>query len=368
MAIDTAVKRHSALVWGRGGLPLPDGAIAVGDRATLLGLYSGFSYIPVEDPDGATVEELEWESDEIQFEVVSVSECLIVGDATTREISPLGVGHGHIFTNIYFTLRAWTDGLLELTPIVDGEVKLDAMRTIDFGGGYINARHEVALYERVMLGGREVGRKALRGTWFRLRIRVIDELGVGRVRLGGFELEYERATLTHPDQRFVEENATFRTPPGTGRFQIFGLRDSNGLLLYRAANSDAGEAVSIFARSNPAAPHGPGAELIFTQVSIPLYRFNTEHVTLLVTPFVDDESYPALTVELEPTLVPIREVRHVDLYSPVIVGDVEVGRNAIRGTWWRMDITSTEGVPAGTIRFGRAELECEPVTESARAE
>jgi hypothetical protein len=50
VAVDTAAKRHSALHFLDDGIPLPDGAIGQGDRATLLGLYSGFTIGSVPDP------------------------------------------------------------------------------------------------------------------------------------------------------------------------------------------------------------------------------------------------------------------------------------------------------------------------------
>lgn len=45
MAVDTAVKRYSALHAYRVpyAVPLPDGTIAVGDRQTLAGAYSGIA-------------------------------------------------------------------------------------------------------------------------------------------------------------------------------------------------------------------------------------------------------------------------------------------------------------------------------------
>ena len=44
MAIDTAAKRWSMLAWGNGGgLPIPDGTIDAGDRATMLDEYSGIT-------------------------------------------------------------------------------------------------------------------------------------------------------------------------------------------------------------------------------------------------------------------------------------------------------------------------------------
>lgn len=53
MAVDTAVKRHSALVYVAGAPPLPDGTISQADRQTLTGSYSGIlaaAPIPPEEP------------------------------------------------------------------------------------------------------------------------------------------------------------------------------------------------------------------------------------------------------------------------------------------------------------------------------
>lgn len=300
--------------------------------------------------------------------------------AVTRELAPFGIGAEALFTNVYFVTRSKVPFTLTLTPIVDGAPKLDARRVIEVPGNESRAvtrRHEIALYERLPDG--RPGQKGLRGTWFRLRVDLDDEetiefedecdpiivRRIGQIDIGGFELEAERVTLTHPDQQFVFERAVPRVLPGRERHYFFGLTGYDSMMEYGGVAQDDGEDVPLFARSRAAAPAGAGGEMIFTQLAIPIYRHNPESVTLRVLPVVDDIEQPELTLELEPTPVPLREVRHLDIYRPILDGDAEVGRMAIRGAWWQMALRAEQGVAAGSIRIGQVELECETVIESA---
>jgi len=55
MAVDTAVKRHSALHFLAPSVPLPDGTIAKRDRQTLARLYSGILVGEAPEPDTVEV-------------------------------------------------------------------------------------------------------------------------------------------------------------------------------------------------------------------------------------------------------------------------------------------------------------------------
>jgi hypothetical protein len=292
----------------------------------------------------------------------------IVAWARTREIAPFGIRVEGAYTDVYFNLSAWTTGLVHLTPVVDGERREDCRRTIEFtsdGLTEFTKRYELALYEPIMDGEEEIGRRALRGTFFRLEVEVIDLIGTGRVNVGGFEVHASPVVNTHPDQVYTVEEAVRRELHGTSRSFMLGLAESTGeLLAYGTTEQDAGEDIPLLARSVPAAPAGPGGEVTFRQVSIPVYRYNKVPVTLNVTPIVDGVAYPIIPIELAPTGQPVRETHHLDIYRPMIVDGEEVGRNAIRGTWWVMDIRADAGVADGTIRVGQAELEVEPVTET----
>jgi len=291
----------------------------------------------------------------------------ITSVALTREIAPFGVGGEALFTNVYFTLTAWTTGTVVITPVVNGEEKVAARRTVSFesdGSTEFTKRYEIALYELIEDDEIQVGRHGLRGTFFQLKVELEDTLGAGRVSLGGFELETEPVVNISQDQVYSPQPSVPTTVPIAGRSLFFGSSGTDELRVYREINMDVDEDVPLLARSRQAAPLGPGGEAIFTRLHMPIYRDNADMVLVSIVPIVNGERYPELTLELDGVETPIREVRHLDLYEPIMDGLTEVGRQAIRGTWWGVEIKVEDGVMVGGLRFGGIELEFEPVTES----
>lgn len=297
-------------------------------------------------------------------------EDLILSRAQTRETAPFGIGTEAVFSNLYFTVDGFgVLGDLTLTPIVDGVERLDAARTVRLmneGREPFTRRYELALYEGFTVGVGEVGRRLLRGTWFRLRVELSDEFGAGRVRVGGFELECEPVVHAFPDPFFAQENVLARSAPATVRL-FLGTAGSPALLQYGVSGRDEGVPIPVLSRTRALAIDGAGGEAVFPRLSLPLYRYNLEAGSLEVVPIVDGVELPSHVLSFDPVARPVREVVHLHLYRPQMVGGVEVSRAEPRGAWIQFELRASEAFVDGTLRVGSPELEVERVTETEEA-
>jgi len=120
------------------------------------------------------------------------------------------------------------------------------------------------------------------------------------------------------------------TPPKL----FFGTRGSTGLLEVDRGYKDRGIIYDLYAKTNRYAPAGAGGECIFPSLYA-VVTF-TETMLLYLTSLVDG-------VALETLIIPLvsagsaRQTRSFELglSVPLMVGGVEKGRQAPRGTWYQ---------------------------------
>lgn len=309
---------------------------------------------------------------------------LIQCRATSREVAPAGIGGECEFRQVHLTLSAWTTGTVVVTPIVDGERKPEASRVVEFtsdGSFEFTRRFELALYEPVVVGGQEIGRRSLRGTWIQFDLEVLDLWGCGRIYLEGMELELDvvEESVTH---RSYSSREMDRRDAQDGSHLVFGTAAGADLLEWAGGQDDLGTPVEPLVRSRPVAPAGMNLDAVFTRLYLSIRHAFKGAVTVNVTPIVDNRRLPSLPVELPASSSPTTESLALHLWDHLFAGEppdvvgpddpipepVEpMGRKAVRGTWFRVEVTLAGGSPGGWLELAGVELEWEPAQESEEA-
>jgi len=273
----------------------------------------------------------------------------IVGRALSREMAPEAPGADYWFRDLHFVVTTSTeDGLVVVTPIVDGERKLAAQRSIVASSEYgveVTRRVELALYEMATQEGAQIGRKGLRGTWIQFEIELFNG-GCGRLEVDGWELRYEVLKDSLAERGFhAEEWAA--AEPFAGRRIMFGRVDSDALLQFAAAPDDDGTPINSVVATRQFAPLGPAGEFALDNLFVTLLKVVDEEVSLDVVVRVNGVALDLPALVLPVTAGPTRMTRRVPLSVPYLVGEVERGRQAPRGTWVSIELRTTAG--AGTV-------------------
>lgn len=287
----------------------------------------------------------------------------IPGFLRPNVIAPAGIGATCLFRNVYVALEASTGGLIVVTPVLDGEVLTEEATAfaVPFDGSRTLRRFEVGLSRKFEVGGTEVSRAGLVGTWFTVEVDVVDAFGCGRIQVGGIEVEYDLHEEGVPGPTFTGESLVVSLPIDSKAWYFAG----NGSGLYKGndGTNDAGTDILVRFQTNEVAPAGAGGECLFEYVELAITRFNAVDWTFTVTPIVDGVELEPEDVTLAGVANPVTEMVEVSFSQPYMVGGVERSRYTPRGAWCSMLITAT-AAPDRDVIFDGASLEYEIVTES----
>lgn len=134
--------------------------------------------------------------------------------------------------------------------------------------------------------------------------------------------------------------------------RLFIGRGNGTAALYQfgSAGTDNGGAIAARWQTRPISPFGVGSEAIFTAL-LPVISY-TGSVTLKFTPIIDGVLYDGTAGNGVNCAVSISLTAPADgkqatyrgdlgLSQPYVVGGVEKGRNALRGTWIQIDVDVT---------------------------
>lgn len=303
---------------------------------------------------------------------------------TTREVAPRTTVGDNLFRNVWLVIGGQSSGVVIVTPIVDGELKTECARTFIVDWDPENPtppflrRYEIALYESIE-GESYLGKRGLRGTHFKLKVEVQRTWDCGQLFLHGFDLGWLPATERHNDVVEVEEPWIKTEPYDTGHlfFGSYFEEDSAGFteearLLEYGGNpeqeseffqDDDGVAIPRRIKSREIAPYGVSGEAIFRNVYLAILRYNTAALTINVIPVVNDVEHDPIAVVLPGVSKPMLDVREVSLAQDVLVDNVVVGRRALRGTWFRLELDIDE-LPAGLVYVESRGVQHSPATES----
>lgn len=303
---------------------------------------------------------------------------------TTREVAPRTTVGDNLFRNVWLVIGGQSSGVVIVTPIVDGELKTECARTFIVDWDPENPtppflrRYEIALYESIE-GESYLGKRGLRGTHFKLKVEVQRTWDCGQLFLHGFDLGWLPATERHNDVVEVEEPWIKTEPYDTGHlfFGSYFEEDSAGFteearLLEYGGNpeqeseffqDDDGVAIPRRIKSREIAPYEASGEAIFRNVYLEILRYNTAALTINVIPVVNDVEHDPIAVVLPGVSKPMLDVREVSLAQDVLVDNVVVGRRALRGTWFRLEL-DIDDLPAGLVYVESRGVQHSPATES----
>lgn len=292
-----------------------------------------------------------------------VNACLV-----SRELIPAGVGGECLFKKLYLNLTYTTAATVIITPIVDGEVIEEEAKTlyINTVGNRIVDRFEVDLTRGYDDAGVEQFRYGMRGTYFQVRVCVVDTGGTGRVEIDGVALKYTVARETHTWARpFWGELETDVSLASEGGY-FFGTatEDVPAALYKHEGESDFGLIARTLIQPRMIAPFGTSEEAWFRSLYLCVTRSNQTAWGLEVVPIIDGVELTAETVTLDAVTQPKTEVFEIPLSRPYELADIERSRYGIRGVWFTYRISTVGRRPAGEITFDGAALEAIPCRET----
>lgn len=288
----------------------------------------------------------------------------IPGFLRPNVIAPAGIGATCLFRNVYVAVEATTGGLIVVTPVLDGEVLTEEATTFAVPSDGLTRtlkRFEVGLSRKYEVGGTEVSRAGLVGTWFTVEVDVVDAFGCGRIQVGGLEVEYSPHEEGVPGPTFTGESSVASIPIDSKAWYFAG----NGSGLYRGAQGtdDAGTPILVRFQTNEVAPAGAGGECLFEYVELAITRFNAVDWSFTVTPIIDGVELVGEEVTLVGVPDPVTELVEVSFSQPYMVEGVERSRYTPRGAWCALLITATSA-PDRDVFMDGATLEFEIVVES----
>jgi hypothetical protein len=288
----------------------------------------------------------------------------IQGKLLSAPVAPMGAGGECIFTNLYLAVSSSSGGRVTVTPILDGRRMEGCARTVSLDTLEPRKefkRFEIALSEPLEIGGQELGRQAMRGTWFQVEVAIRDVTGCGRVQVDGVELEWGPVIESHPGRTYAED--------GQEEYES-DLRDllvfatAEGLAVYGGDVTDLGEPVLLDSTTSPLAVAGVRGEAIFTNLYVTVTRSNRNSVVLELAPIVDGELQEPIELALPGVDSRIAEVHELPLSVSLELAGQEIGRQAMRGTWFQVRPKLLDQVEEGIFVLDGIELEFDTVIES----
>jgi len=302
---------------------------------------------------------------------------LLTARITPNPVAPEGYGGECLFKSIFVVVEHFSDILISVTPILNGE-KLDryAVQRAFMGPGDRAAlnRYEVPLYRQfedgVVEGANEDRFKyGLRGTYFTFEMEIIDLCGIG-LQLPGVWIDFVPVRESQ-NTGVVYTEDLLRVPAFVPTGQVFmGTKGYNRLLKAEAGVQDDGIDVQARVFTNPVSPAGAGGECVFHRVSLTVKRWNANPMDLKFTPYLDGDPLGPITVHYKATTRPVQEITEIFLnqyYRRDGADAVERFRHGLRGAWFHAKIETGSGLQEW-LSFDGMDLDCTVVRESLQTD
>lgn len=293
-----------------------------------------------------------------------VNSCLV-----SRELIPAGVGGECLFQKLYVTTTFTTQAEMQVTPILDGKVLTEETRIISLipgGGGRTVDRFEVDLSRNYESATAERFRYGMRGTYFQVKICVVDISGTGRVEIDGVSLKYLINRETHPWARpFAGELEVDVEMDAEGGYYLGTESDDVPAALYELKGErDFGLPLSPVIQPRQVAPFGTSEEAWFRSLYLCVTRSNTSDYRIQVVPVLDGIELGAESVTLAAVTQPKTEVIEIPLSRPYDRSDIEQSRYGLRGVWFSFRVAGDSQRPPGEVCFDGAAIEAIPCRET----